>query len=150
MHLHLALREIVCFNDMWTMWRLPHPTKKKFSLPSIPRRNFRNPICSKNTTILGAHTLTMEIKITLQLQEQKICRSVSIASHTLCGDCRTQPKRNSPYHPFQKRISVTNSALKIRLLFARIPSPRKSRLLFNHKKKAGKRQTQCSNTVCGC
>ena len=71
------------------------PTKKKFSLASIPKKKIRTTFCAKNTTTAAHANHYKEMWTTLQLQDQKSCRRVCIASDALCEDTWTQPKRSS-------------------------------------------------------
>ena len=92
----------------------------------------------------ASHT---KIKFTLQPQEQKSGRRVTQGSHTLCGDCCTQPKESSPLEPFRIRDFLVHFAGKYDYLC----TYRSSKIKFTlqpQDQKSGRRVTPCSHTLC--
>ena len=82
-------------------------------------------------------------------QGQESCRRQTQCSSTLCWWLYTQPIWCYPLQPFQMRYFVVHFDQKSCFLYA-FHNSKMNFILQPHIQKSGRRQTQCSSTLCGC
>ena len=130
----------------YTMQRLLHPIKRKFSFGTISNKRF-----------LGAFCWKIWLFVYIPQQQNQVYSSTAgpkkwegrQGSHALCGGCCTQPKESSPLEPFRIRDFLVHFAGK----YCYLCTYRSSKIKFTpqpQEQKSGRRQTPCSSTLCRC